>query len=719
MDEGRTYPLQVALGWAWETQSNSARFDRGRAGHPTFVTLATSDRAAQSRIFARSVRECHPEARLAVLTIDSPASPHAFDAFDVVLSVEQLSISCLADFRFRYSIPELCFALKPWLLRHFLEESPTDPVYYFDSDIEIFTPLSEVDAALARGADLVLTPHILQPGPDPDSEKMLLRSGAYNGGFLAVAPSAQARALVAWWCERVRTACTQDALAGTYNDQKWLDLAPTICDGVAVLRHPGYNFAYWNAHERPLTCLGGTWSAAGWPLRFMHYSQWNMLEHDSEQYLAKYFSTEYQSFAGLFAEYQTKVRHEGMPDTGMSAPRFAPLNMPSGEPVPDVLREAYARHAPSVDGDAAEVFGRALGILNAASKACSDLTEPPITVLYDEIWQRHGNLRYRFDLDRAAGRLAYLRWLIGDGAGEIGLPTVFLNPARAALDRQRIRDLEADEPVTTIPASVPTRPAVVEPTIVETTDTVAALIAARDAERERSRQQANDIKLLVGNNKALRRELQGLRVRQWRDQEVTASLQEDLALAQDAAAALRRRNHALASEIASIRSQLAHPFSVWRRLSRSPAAPGERRQVIPGDAPFFERGFQLAETTAISGRAVRRIRNAPSGTLMFGPYIKLRAGNYAVSVEARLYRRLPLATDFRLDIACDEARQVLGLSRFRLNSLTSWRRFELAFTVPDDAEYGDYETRLWARKGTPLEIRSVDLYELIDNSAAA
>ena len=71
-----------------------------------------------------------------------------------------------------------------------LEQFPDEPVYYFDSDIELFAPLSEVEEALAQGANLVLTPHILRPAPDQHRERALLRSGSFNAGFLAVAPSA-------------------------------------------------------------------------------------------------------------------------------------------------------------------------------------------------------------------------------------------------------------------------------------------------------------------------------------------------------------------------------------------------------------------------------------------------------------------------------------------------------------------------------------------------
>src|SRR5690606_24035113 len=40
-----------------------------------------------------------------------------------------------------------------------------------------------------------------------------------------------------------------------------------------VLRDPGFNVAYWNLHERPLTkTADGTVTAGGSPLRFFHFS---------------------------------------------------------------------------------------------------------------------------------------------------------------------------------------------------------------------------------------------------------------------------------------------------------------------------------------------------------------------------------------------------------------------------------------------------------------
>src|SRR5216684_7030923 len=339
-DEGRNFPLPVTQNWPWENQVKPAR-GRAIGTRATFVTIATADRAGQSRIFARSARACHRDARLVVLALDPDETRLFEDLYDLVISAEQLSLGCLADMRFRYSTAELCFALKPWVIRHLLEKFPDEAIYYFDSDIELFTPLAEVEAALAHGANLVLTPHILQPAPDQDSEEALLRSGSFNAGFLAVAPTAQGRGFVAWWGDRLRTGCTLDATCG---DQKWLELASSICDGVAILRHPGYNFAFWNAHERSLSCLGGGWSAAGRPLRFVHYTKWNLREQDSEQYLARYFRREYQEFAGLFADYQKKVREEDRFGEQLSPPVYGEVRAPCGTPVPDLVRSAYARH---------------------------------------------------------------------------------------------------------------------------------------------------------------------------------------------------------------------------------------------------------------------------------------------------------------------------------------------------------------------------------------
>src|SRR5947207_14960604 len=131
MDEGRTFPLVTAPG-AWGVDAKPARQVAGRG---IFATIATADRIAQSRTFARSARQHHPDARFALLVPGPGAQSAALaDLFDLVIAAEELGVPSLADMRFRYTTAELCFALKPWLIRHLLDTFASEPVYYFDSD---------------------------------------------------------------------------------------------------------------------------------------------------------------------------------------------------------------------------------------------------------------------------------------------------------------------------------------------------------------------------------------------------------------------------------------------------------------------------------------------------------------------------------------------------------------------------------------------------------
>jgi len=715
MDELSSVPLPVTRNRAGDPLVTPVGGGRATGGRATFVTIATPDRAAQSRIFARSARECHPDARLVVLALEPDGPPRMFeDLYDLVIAAEQLSLGGLADMRFRYTTAELCFALKAWTIRHLLEQFPDEAIYYFDSDIELFTPLAEVEAALAHGANLVLTPHILRPAPDQDSEMALLRSGSLNAGFLAVAPSAPARAFVAWWCERVRTGCTGDRPGDIHGDQKWLELAPSICDGVTVLRHPGYNFAYWNAYERPLSCLGGVWTAAGWPLRFVRYSQWNWREQDWEQYLARYFHHEYQHFAGLFADYQKKLRDEGGfagDHAGDHAPPvYGEVLAPCGTPVPGLLRSAYERHGPAVDGDASEVFARAVSVLNAPSPTRADLPGLPITALYDEIWEHHADLRYRFDVDRAGGRLAFLHWLADRAVAELGIPAAFVVPAQSALESEQRRleagDVSAAPPPSATDPGLPPLPASADTP--EAAETISGLIAARDAERDRTRRQDSDIRLLVGSNKALRREGQALLVRSRRDEETIRAIETELTQTRRARDSAGRHSRLLADEAAALLG--ARPRPGWTGFAK--------RSILKGDGPFFERGFILGDAAEIAGATVKRIKRAPAGMLIFGPYVPLPPGNYAVTLDAGLYQSLPVSTNFRLDVVCDRSQQIVGLRWFRLYALARWRRFELIFTVCEGDDYPDFEVRIWARKGSPLQIGRIDLYQLTGEPSA-
>ncbi|MCZ7644513.1 MAG: hypothetical protein M5U26_04385 [Planctomycetota bacterium] len=104
------------------------------------------------------------------------------------------------------------------------------------------------------------------------NERVYLRTGAFNLGFMGLRAGEPARRFLDWWTRRMREYCVCDPASGFFADQKWLDLAPSLFDGVAVLRSPGYNVAAWNLGDRPLARDGEGWTAAGAPLAAMHFS---------------------------------------------------------------------------------------------------------------------------------------------------------------------------------------------------------------------------------------------------------------------------------------------------------------------------------------------------------------------------------------------------------------------------------------------------------------
>jgi hypothetical protein len=238
--------------------------------------LATRGFRAQARALFASVRRHHPDAACYLLAVDEPAdAAWARDLAGVsILRPDDVLPPAVFWGRVaRYDAYELCTSLKPALLRR-VAAAGHRHVVFLDVDMVLFAPLDACREALA-GQDVLVTPHVLAPLPDDGEEPRELSiflAGAINSGFVALRSGPGAEAFLAWWDAKLDQFCWNAPERGHFGDQKWLDLAVTMFEGVGLWRHPGYNVASWNLDQRPLSRRGDRYMVGEHPLVCFHLS---------------------------------------------------------------------------------------------------------------------------------------------------------------------------------------------------------------------------------------------------------------------------------------------------------------------------------------------------------------------------------------------------------------------------------------------------------------
>jgi glycosyltransferase involved in cell wall biosynthesis len=246
---------------------------RAGASGPAVCTIIAKNYLAYARALVNSLRRFHPDLTVYVLFVDDTTGfvDPAQEDF-TPLGLDVLDLPRRQEFLFRYDVMELSTAVKPYLLQ-WLFERGHGKVLYLDPDIWVFAPLDDLFAWL-EDADVLLTPHLTGPlgdGKYPDERDILL-SGTYNLGFLGIARAPQVEALLAWWADRCEFYCVSDITHGMFVDQRWMDLTPGLVDRVRIVRHPGYDLAYWNLKHRRLTGPSVAPLVNGETVRFYHWS---------------------------------------------------------------------------------------------------------------------------------------------------------------------------------------------------------------------------------------------------------------------------------------------------------------------------------------------------------------------------------------------------------------------------------------------------------------
>ncbi len=254
-------------------------------------TSCAANYIPKARVLGSSVKQFHSDIDMYLLAVDDlPAHLNlAEEPFDYIVPAKDLGIANFEAWIFGHRIVEACTAVKPFMLKHLLAKG-YEQVFYFDPDIALFYPLTEMLAEFDH-ASILLTPHQCKPETDPeavkDNEICSLRHGIFNFGYVGVLNDEIGLAYASWWADRCYFACFEDIANGVFTDQKWNDLTPVFFDRVKILKSPVYNVATWNYSQRDVQgTVEEGFTVDGMPLVFHHFTGYDSGAH--HVMLAKY-----------------------------------------------------------------------------------------------------------------------------------------------------------------------------------------------------------------------------------------------------------------------------------------------------------------------------------------------------------------------------------------------------------------------------------------------
>jgi len=319
------------------TDSDALRFGACTIVSPNYLPYA--------RTVAESYRAQHPGHRFFVLLVcdQVDAAPFAAEPFQAVM-LPEIGLVDLRGEAMKYDILELNTNVKPTFMKYLMECFSLDRLVYLDPDIFCYAQLKPVFDALMTH-DAVLTPHLTTPvddGKQPGEQEMLY-NGTYNLGFIAVRRSEESARLLDWWERRCLDLGFSEGRTGLFVDQKWMNLAPGLFGGVAILRHPGCNMAYWNLHERTLsTGANGPIVNGNSELCFFHFS--GIVPADAallSKHTNRFTLATRPDLAQIFAEYKASVLRNGKAALDGAAYGFDALS--DGTTVTRLARRIYSK----------------------------------------------------------------------------------------------------------------------------------------------------------------------------------------------------------------------------------------------------------------------------------------------------------------------------------------------------------------------------------------
>jgi glycosyltransferase involved in cell wall biosynthesis len=406
-------------------------------------TIVAKNYLPFARVLMKSVRQRNPELRRIVILadrIDGYFDP-TNEPFEVILS-EELDIPNAGWFHFKYTILELSTAVKPYALEFLRHRYNLDLIVYLDPDIKVYAPLDGLLAALNQ-CNMILTPHltaVLQDQTRP-TDLDILRSGAYNLGFIALRFNPEMSGFLRWWQAKLYDHCFVDLVRGLFVDQRWMDLAPGLFSGVFVNRQPGYNVAYWNLPHREVRRTPAGYTVNGEPLYFFHFSGFDPANPERfSRHQDRYRLGDLKDARDLVLEYANDLLVSGY-ETCRTWP-YAYGRFEHGVPITDAARPIH-HVAPELlervsNPFSREAFGEFVRVWNEPVVR-SKGERAGVTRLAYHIYRTRADVQAAMPNVFGGDCVQFLDWMLSSGISEHRIDPVFLAPVWDALQAARKR----------------------------------------------------------------------------------------------------------------------------------------------------------------------------------------------------------------------------------------------------------------------------------------
>lgn|GEM_PF-805372 len=189
-----------------------------------------------------------------------------------VVTLSELAIENLNQLAFQYNSEEFTQALKPWSSEYLLKTF--DVVIYFDSDIEVFSSLSEIFDEIPK-YEAIVTPMITASIPNDEfcpTYTDILRAGQLHSGFFCIRFSPQIKNFLNYWKEQVKS-----GLSTIDPSNQWIgkDIIfsgiLSFVDHIRIIRSKAYHFSAWNAFQRNLSKNQERIITSDGPLVFLNF----------------------------------------------------------------------------------------------------------------------------------------------------------------------------------------------------------------------------------------------------------------------------------------------------------------------------------------------------------------------------------------------------------------------------------------------------------------